>query len=93
MARVEVDDVGEGQRLPFHEVDDDRGEQVPGVVTKVVPSEGLADDPARVAASATPWVWLACEMHTSRRGGSMLLWVAKPTRQPEVSPFAAAVTT
>ena len=28
---------------------DDRGEEVPGVVTKVVPSEDLADDPARAA--------------------------------------------
>ena len=42
--------------------------------------------------SATRWVRFLSEMHTRKRGGSMLHWVVKPTRQPERSPPADTVT-
>jgi hypothetical protein len=41
---------------------------------------------------ATGTVWLRRERHSRNRVGSMLHWVAKPTRQPARSQPASAVT-
>ena len=44
------------------------------------------------AFSATLYVWFLSLMQTMNRGGWMLAWVAKPTRQPDRSPPLATVT-
>lgn len=45
------------------------------------------------APRATRYVWFAVDSQTTKRGGSMEHWEAKPTRQPARAPSAAAVTT
>jgi hypothetical protein len=42
---------------------------------------------------ATGYVWFFSEMQARKRAGWMLVWVVKPTRQPDRSPSAQAVTT
>ena len=49
-----------------------------------------AQQPARPCRGRN--VRFLCERQTARRGGSMLVWVAKPTRHPSGSSSARAVT-
>jgi hypothetical protein len=54
---------------------------------------GQEVDRERVGPAATRVVWFLSDRQTMKRGGSMLHWVAKPTRHPALSPAAMTVTT
>jgi len=84
---VEVELVGVRAALREHRLEQERV-----VVARVHALEHAADEASSSARIPTRYVRFLCERQTAKREGSMLVWVAKPTRQPERSSSAQAVT-